>query len=83
MSKSNTIQKPSQFFWKPKREGQHSQSSIFFLAGIVFFIAISGLGGCSSSPPPTPDPSKQEVQADSDRFFKNLEKEETKKESKP
>jgi hypothetical protein len=59
-----------------------SKSSIFLAGGIVFLLATSWLGGCSSPPQSTSDPSKQEVQGDSDRFFKHLEKEEAKKEAK-
>jgi len=82
MRNSSAIQKPSQFFWNRGREVRHSRSSIFLLGGIVFLLATCWLGGCSSTPKSTSDPSKQEVQGDSDRFFKNLEKEEAKKEAK-
>lgn len=40
------------------------------LAG-VFFVS------CSSTPEPQPEPSKKEVQQDSDRFFEKMKKEET------
>jgi len=72
MRNSSAIQKPSQFFWNRGREVRHSRSSIFLLGGIVFLLATCWLGGCSSTPKSTSDPSKQEVQGDSDRFFKNL-----------
>jgi len=36
------------------------------------------LMSCSSAPEPQPDPSKEEVRQDADRFFKKIEKEETK-----
>ena len=32
--------------------------------------------GCSSAPEPQPEPSKKEVQQDSDRFFEKMKKEE-------
>ncbi len=35
------------------------------------------LMGCSSAPEPQPEPSKKEVQQDSDRFFEKMKKEET------
>lgn len=35
------------------------------------------LMGCSSPPEPQPEPSKKEVQQDSDRFFEKMKKEET------
>jgi hypothetical protein len=34
--------------------------------------------GCSSVPEPQPEPSKQEVQHDADRFFEKMGKEEAK-----
>lgn len=35
------------------------------------------LVGCSSAPEPQPEPSKKEVQQDSDRFFEKMKKEES------
>jgi len=35
------------------------------------------LMSCSSAPESQPDPSKEEVRQDADRFFKKIEKEET------
>ena len=32
--------------------------------------------GCSSAPEPQPDPSKKDIQQDSDRFFKKMGQEE-------
>lgn len=32
--------------------------------------------GCSSTPEPQPEPSKQDIQQDSDRFFKKMGQEE-------
>ncbi|HNP60656.1 MAG TPA: hypothetical protein PKM72_07445 [Nitrospirales bacterium] len=32
--------------------------------------------GCSSAPEPQPDPSKKDIQQDSDRFFKKMSQEE-------
>ena len=40
-----------------------------FVAGVI-------LVGCSSAPEPQPEPSKEKVQQDSDRFFNKLEQEE-------
>jgi outer membrane biogenesis lipoprotein LolB len=34
------------------------------------------LMGCSSAPEPQPEPSKKEIQQDSDRFFEKMDKEE-------
>jgi len=76
------VQKLSQFFRNPERTVRYSKSSIFLLGGVVFLLNLSWLGGCSSSPQSTSDPTKEEVQTDSDRFFKNVEKEEVKKETK-
>jgi hypothetical protein len=41
-----------------------------FLIGMV-------LVSCSSAPEPQPEPSKEEIRKDADRFFKKIEKEET------
>lgn len=35
------------------------------------------LVSCSSAPEPLPEPSKKEIQQDSDRFFEKMKKEET------
>jgi hypothetical protein len=40
-----------------------------FVAGVI-------LVGCSSAPEPQPEPSKEKVQKDADRFFNKLEQEE-------
>ena len=40
-----------------------------FVAGVI-------LVGCSSAPEPQPEPSKEKVQQDADRFFNKLEQEE-------
>ena len=40
-----------------------------FVAGVI-------LAGCSSAPEPQPEPSKEKVQQDADRFFNKLEQEE-------
>ncbi|UCE62526.1 MAG: hypothetical protein JSU59_06430 [Nitrospirota bacterium] len=85
MGNLNSVQKLSQFSQNPGKPGKNmrsSISSIFLMGGVFFLLTLSWLGGCSSSPKSTSDPTKEEVQTDSDRFFKNLEKEETKKEAK-
>jgi hypothetical protein len=82
MRNATAIQMLSQFFWYPRKEEGYSKSSLYLVGGMVLFLVTVWLGGCSSPPKSTSDPSKQEVQTDSDRFFKNLEKEETKKEAK-
>ena len=71
-----------QFNRNPGSEGRFSQFSIWLLGGAIFLLTFSLLGGCSSNPESTPDPTKEEVQTDSDRFFRHLEKEEAKKEPK-
>jgi hypothetical protein len=45
----------------------------------VAFLVVAGasLVSCSSTPKPQPEPSKEEIRQDADRFFKKLEKEET------
>ena len=40
------------------------------LAGMFFM-------SCSSAPEPQPEPSKEEIRKDADRFFKKIEKGET------
>ena len=40
-----------------------------FVAGVI-------LVGCSSAPEPQPEPSKEKVQQDADRFFNKMEQEE-------
>ena len=44
----------------------------------MLFLILAGmfLVGCSSAPEPQPEPSKKEVQQDSDRFFEKMKKEE-------
>ena len=44
--------------------------ALLFLLGMLMI-------GCSSAPEPQPEPSKKEVQQDSDRFFEKMKKEET------
>ena len=39
--------------------------------------------GCSSTPEPQPEPSKQEMRQDSDRFFQKMGQEEGKKSPSP
>ena len=45
-------------------------------------VLLSGLwiGGCSSPPKPTPQPSTKEIRGDADRFFEKMEQE---KQGKP
>jgi hypothetical protein len=46
--------------------------------GVAFlFMAGVSLVSCSSTPEPQPEPSKEEIRKDADRFFKKIEKEET------
>ena len=52
------------------------------LMGVGLVLSASLMGGCSSPPEGGPDPSKQEIQSDADRFFNKMEKEEAKKEAK-
>ncbi len=47
------------------------------------FLILSLLGGCSSAPDPPPEPSKQEIRQDSDRFFNKMSKEESQRSSDP
>jgi len=51
--------------------GQRIGVACLFVTGVI-------LGGCSSAPEPQPEPSKKEIRQDADRFFKKIEKEETK-----
>jgi hypothetical protein len=45
--------------------------------GMLFLILVGMfLVGCSSAPEPQPEPSKKEIQQDSDRFFEKMKKEE-------
>ena len=45
--------------------------------GMLFLILVGMfLVGCFSAPEPQPEPSKKEVQQDSDRFFEKMKKEE-------
>ena len=88
MRKFMVVQNRRQCFWNPGNPGKagkslrSSKSSIFLMGGMIVLLNFAWLGGCSSSPTSTSDPTKEEVQTDSDRMFKNLEKEEVKKESK-
>ncbi len=56
----------------------HSTAIIFsaFMAGAM-------LVGCSSTPEPQPESSKQEIRQDSDRFFQKMGQEEQAKPTKP
>jgi hypothetical protein len=56
----------------------HSTAIIFsaFMAGAM-------LVGCSSTPEPQPESSKQEIRQDSDRFFQKMGQEEGKKSPTP
>ncbi len=47
-------------------------------SGMVVFAVLFGmlLMSCSSAPEPQPEPTKQEMRQDSDRFFHKMEKEE-------
>ena len=56
----------------------HSTAIIFsaFMAGTM-------MAGCSSTPEPQPEPSKQEMRQDSDRFFQKMGQEENKKTPSP
>ena len=65
----------------PRNKTGYSKPALYFLGGILLIIGTFWVGGCSSNSKPTSDPTKQEVQTDSDRFFKKLEKEEAKKEA--
>jgi len=47
------------------------------------FIAGALMGGCSSPPEPQPEPGKQEIRQDSDRFFQKMGQEEGKKSPSP
>ncbi len=40
------------------------------------FLMGATMGGCSSTPEPQPDPSKKDIQQDSDRFFNKMSQEE-------
>ena len=52
---------------------------------MVFFVFLTGamMTGCSSTPEPQPEPSKQEIRQDSDRFFQKMGQEEGKKNPSP
>ena len=82
MRKFMTVQTFSRFLWNPGKNMRYSKSSIFLWGGVIILLNLFWLGGCSSSPKATSDPTKEEVQTDSDRFFKNLDKEEAKKDAK-
>jgi hypothetical protein len=56
----------------------HSTAIIFSA-----FIAGAMMVGCSSTPESQPEPSKQEIQQDSDRFFKKMGQEEGKQTPSP
>lgn len=82
MRKLMAIRNLTQYRRNPGGKARDLKSSVFFWGGVLFLCTVPWLGGCSSSPKPKSDPTKEEVQTDSDRFFKNLEKEESKKETK-
>jgi hypothetical protein len=52
---------------------------------IMFSTIMAGLmlAGCSSTPEPQPEPSKQDIRQDSDRFFQKMGQEEGKKSPTP
>ena len=52
---------------------------------IIFsaFMAGAMMASCSSTPEPQPEPSKQEIRQDSDRFFNKMGQEEQAKPNKP
>jgi len=50
---------------------------------ISAFMAGTMMGACSSTPEPQPEPSKQEIRQDSDRFFNKMGQEEQAKPNKP
>ena len=50
---------------------------------ISAFMVGAMMVGCSSTPEPQPEPSKQEIQQDSDRFFQKMGQEEGKKSPTP
>ena len=52
---------------------------------IMFSVFMVGalMGGCSSTPEPQPEPAKQEIRQDSDRFFQKMGQEEGKKSPSP
>ena len=73
---------PYQRHWqKPGRAGRSSKGWCLKTIGIILVMPCSlWFLGCSSPPEPTPEPSKEEIRSDADRFFKKLEKEEETKE---
>jgi outer membrane murein-binding lipoprotein Lpp len=52
---------------------------------VMFSVFMAGtmMAGCSSAPEPQPEPSKQEIRQDSDRFFQKMGQEEGKKSPSP
>lgn len=48
-----------------------------------FFVAGAMMVSCSSAPAPQPEPSKQEIRQDSDRFFQKMGQEEGKQTPSP
>lgn len=50
---------------------------------ISAFMAGTMMASCSSTPEPQPEPSKQEIRQDSDRFFNKMGQEEGKKSTSP
>jgi len=50
---------------------------------LAAFMAGAMMVGCSSTPEPQPEPSKQEIRQDSDRFFQKMGQEEDKKSPSP
>lgn len=50
--------------------------------GCLFLVGVF-LVSCSSAPEPKPDPSKQEIRQDADRFFNKMGQEEGKKSPSP
>ena len=60
-------------------------NSTTFATGMMLCTFLTGgmLMGCSSTPEPPSEPSKQEIRTDSDRFFQRMGQEEGKKAPAP
>ena len=55
--------------------GSNATTQVTVVMCSVFFMGAM-LVGCSSAPEPQSDPSKKDIQQDSDRFFKKMGQEE-------